>query len=235
LPVFNEPDISWVDWTVKGFTGIELWNGFSELKVRVKNKMSAYFFAFFPCFLPFSPPAKTIQVWDNLLNKGIKTVAIGGSDAHAIPYSAGFIKREIFPYAFHFRSINNHILLIEELTGIVSKDQDAILDALRKGLLFIANDMIKPSLGFRFYISNENKRIQMGGSQSFNHNLELNVMLPYSAECIVRRNGLIYKRSLRCKRMKMNICSPGIYRVECYKRFLGKRRGWIFSNPIYIE
>ena len=28
MPAFGETDISWVDWDVTGFTGIELWNGF---------------------------------------------------------------------------------------------------------------------------------------------------------------------------------------------------------------
>ena len=28
---------------------------------------------------------------------------------------------------------------------------------------------------------------------------------------------------------------PGVYRVEAYKRYLGKLRGWVFSNPIYIR
>ncbi|NTU74802.1 MAG: hypothetical protein HGA86_01615, partial [Anaerolineaceae bacterium] len=27
---------------------------------------------------------------------------------------------------------------------------------------------------------------------------------------------------------------PGVYRVEAYINFLGKRRGWIFSNPVYV-
>jgi hypothetical protein len=29
--------------------------------------------------------------------------------------------------------------------------------------------------------------------------------------------------------------SPGVYRVEAYIEFKGKRRGWIFSNPIYVK
>ncbi|MHB1120566.1 MAG: hypothetical protein ACYC11_10945, partial [Bellilinea sp.] len=28
---------------------------------------------------------------------------------------------------------------------------------------------------------------------------------------------------------------PGVYRVESYIRYLGKLRGWIFSNPIYLR
>src|SRR5690554_2424639 len=31
-PAFNEPDISWEAWDVHGYTGIEVWNGLSELK-----------------------------------------------------------------------------------------------------------------------------------------------------------------------------------------------------------
>jgi hypothetical protein len=27
---------------------------------------------------------------------------------------------------------------------------------------------------------------------------------------------------------------PGAYRVEAYLMYRGARRGWIFSNPIYI-
>jgi hypothetical protein len=29
-PAVGERDITWVDWSVNGVTGIELWNGFSE-------------------------------------------------------------------------------------------------------------------------------------------------------------------------------------------------------------
>ncbi len=32
-----------------------------------------------------------------------------------------------------------------------------------------------------------------------------------------------------------NATEPGVYRVEAYIRYKGRRRGWIFSNPIYIR
>jgi hypothetical protein len=28
---------------------------------------------------------------------------------------------------------------------------------------------------------------------------------------------------------------PGVYRVEVWRNFLGRKRGWIFSNPIYVR
>jgi hypothetical protein len=27
----------------------------------------------------------------------------------------------------------------------------------------------------------------------------------------------------------------GVYRIEAYRRHLGRRRAWIFSNPIYVR
>ncbi len=235
LPAFNETDISWEDWSVEGFTGIELWNGFSELKGRVKKKSAAYFYAFFPNFLPLSPPKRTLKIWDNLLNKGSKIVAIGGSDAHAIYFSAGPFKRVVFPYPYHFKTINNHILLKDQLTGTELKDRESILSALRKGNSFIANDLIRSSKGFRFYLCNRNSKIPMGESYRFENNLKLQVILPHSADCIILKNGTQYHRSSGKNDIEIDISSAGIYRVECYKQFLGRKRGWIFSNPIYIE
>ena len=39
---------------------------------------------------------------------------------------------------------------------------------------------------------------------------------------------------------KREICTyiatePGVYRVEAYRSYIGRRRGWIFSNPIYVR
>jgi len=235
LPAFNETDISWEDWTVNGFTGIELWNGFSELKVRVKKKSSAYFYALFPIFLPVSPPARTLLVWDNLLNKGSKIVAICGSDAHAMQYSVGPLKRLVFPYKYHFKTINNHLLLKEQLTGEAQKDSKSILDALRKGNSFIANDLIKSSKGFRFYLCSKNSKILMGESYRFQKNLRLQVILPHTADCIIFKNGSHYHQVIGKNNIEIEVSSPGIYRVECYKWFLGRKRGWVFSNPIYIK
>ena len=235
LPAFNETDISWEDWSVNGFTGIELWNGFSELKVRVKKKISAYFYAFFPNFLPLSPPARTLELWDNLLNRGSKIVAIGSSDAHAIHFSAGPFKRVVFPYHYHFKTINNHILLKHQLTGDAQKDSESILDALRKGNSFIANDLIKPAKGFRFNLCSRDSKIPMGESHRFENNLRFQVILPHSADCIIFRNGRQFHRVSGKDITEIEVSSPGIYRVECYKRFLGRKRGWVFSNPIYIE
>ncbi|MDO9545627.1 MAG: CehA/McbA family metallohydrolase [Pelolinea sp.] len=235
LPAFNEPDISWEDWSVSGYTGIELWNGFSDLKVRAKNKLATYFYAFFPKFLPLSPPQKTFAIWENLLTNGMKTVAIGGSDAHAINFSVGPLNRLVFPYKYHFSSINNHILLEKELIENVIQDKNSILNALKRGTSFIANDLIFPSKGFKFFIEDDMTKIQMGESHPYTNGMTLTIILPIRSDCRIMKNGTLFRKFSGEREIKMNINSSGIYRVECYKHFLGRKRGWIFSNPIYLE
>lgn len=86
---FKEVDISWVDWSVRNYTGIELWNALSELKTVVPTKLHGAFYAFFPAFVANYPIPSTLAKWDELLSSGERVVAIGGSDAHALHFKYG--------------------------------------------------------------------------------------------------------------------------------------------------
>src|SRR5215510_11065437 len=67
---FHEDDISWEAWNVQNYTGIELWNGLSELKTVVPTKLHGLFYAFFPQFIGHQPIPETIMRWDELLSHG---------------------------------------------------------------------------------------------------------------------------------------------------------------------
>ena len=149
-PAFHETDISWEAWDVQGYTGIELWNGLSELKTVVPTKLHAAFHAFFPQFIGHQPIPETIQRWDELLSTGKRIVAIGGSDAHAMHMSMGLIHRVIFPYNFHFKTINTHIFIPEPLTGEVTTDKKMIYEALANGHCFVGYDLPASTRGFTF-------------------------------------------------------------------------------------
>src|SRR5512134_2272003 len=69
-PVFNETSISWEAWDVHGYTGIELWNGLSEIKTVLHSKLHGVFYAFFPQFIAHYPQPETLQCWDELLVSG---------------------------------------------------------------------------------------------------------------------------------------------------------------------
>ena len=50
----------------------------------------------------------------------------------------------------------------------------------------------------------------------------------------IDQNGKCIK-SLHGDTITFTMDEPGVYRVEAYKQYLGRRQGWVFSNPIYIR
>jgi len=232
---FNETDISWEDWSVQNYTGIELWNALSELKTVVPTKLHGVFYALFPIFVASQPITNTLAKWDELLATGNKVVAIGGSDAHALDMHLGPIHRTIFPYEFHFRTVNTHALLSEPLSGDVASDKSLIYKSLAAGHCFVGYDMPAPTNGFRFSAQGRESSAVMGDEISAKGGVTLQAKLPSHAEVRLLKDGQViqtWKNQLACTHITTE---PGVYRIEAYRNYLGKRRGWIYSNPIYVR
>lgn len=234
-PLFDQSDISWVDWSVRGFTGIELWNGFSEFKRYLDNKLSAVFYAFQPDRVPQDPFPEAISRWDQLTNAGDRVVAVGGSDAHALDASLGPLQRTLFPYRTHFQSINTHLITPDPLSGDYDSDREIIFTALRSGHAFIGNDLPAPTRGFRFYATGTNQKAVMGDEISPERGLTLQIKLPHRARCRLIKNGKPLKEWQNRTVCAHSTTERGVYRVEAYREFKGKQRGWIYSNPIYVR
>jgi hypothetical protein len=234
-PKFNQADFSWDKWDVKGFTGIEIWNGFSEFKTRLKNQAAALWYAFLPSRIARGPIPETLQIWDQLTVNGSKVVAVGGSDAHAMHASLGPIKRIVFPYLYHFQAVNTHLLLEQKLSGDLEQDKKSIYSALRNGHAFIGYDLPHSSRGFRFSAAGSGGHAIMGDDIKLENGITLQITLPTSAECILMRDGQPLKKWKNRTACSYTVSQPGVYRVESYLPYLGRRRGWIFSNPIYIR
>jgi hypothetical protein len=234
-PAFHEPDISWVDWGVQGYHGIELWNGMSEFKSLLKSKLHALFYSLNPRRIAHGPFPETIRRWDELLSSGRRVAAVGGSDAHALPGKLGPLHRTLFPYEFHFKSINTHILTPEPLNGDLIEDRQMILEALSRGRSFIGYDLPASTQGFRFTAQGMDSSANMGEEITSKFGVTLQIRLPRPAECHLLKNGKIVKSWQKRENCTYITKDPGIYRVEVYVDYLGKRRGWIFSNPIYIR
>jgi len=232
---FNETDISWEDWSVQNYTGIELWNALSELKTIVPTKLHGAFYAFFPALVAHQPIPATLAKWDELLATGKKVVAIGGSDAHALHMSMGFLHRVIFPYEFHFRTVNTHALLSEPLSGDAARDRSLIYDAFATGHCFVGYDLPAPTRGFRFTAQGRDGAVTMGDEIPSKFGVTLQAKLPSPAEIRLLKDGQViqtWKNKDACTHIT---AEPGVYRIEAYRRYLGKRRGWIYSNPIYVR
>jgi hypothetical protein len=234
MPMVGESDLSWVDWNIHGFTGLELWNNLSELKIRVGKAWQLALYALLPQFMALEPPAQIRAIWDDFLANGQRVVALGGVDAHTLPQHFGPIQINVFPYRYHFRTIRNHVLLESELSGNAQEDERAIMQALREGHAFISNDMVHSANGFRFCLDTGEKQVEMGGSSVFRGGLALAADIPAAAECRLLCNGKIIDRAHIHGRHRWPVAQPGVYRLECYRRFLGRKRGWIFSNAIAV-
>jgi len=234
-PLFKETDISWVDWSVQNYTGIELWNALSELKTVVPTKLQAIFYALFPSFVASQPIPATLARWDELLSNGSRVVAIGGSDAHALHMKMGLLSRVIFPYEFHFRTVNTHVFTSEALSGDANKDRKLIYDALAEGHCFVGYDLSAPTKNFRFTAQGKDASVSMGDEIPAKGGVTLQAKLPSMAEIRLLKDGQVIQTWKNKNSCMHTTTEPGVYRVEAYRTYLGRLRGWIYSNPIYVR
>lgn len=231
----KEADISWVDWEVQGYTGIELWNSLSELKVRGKTILHILFYVFFPQFLNYQPPLEHLNKWDELLSTGKKVVAVGGADAHALDVHAGPLHRSIYPYEFHFRGITTHLICPSPLSGEIEADKKMIYSALAAGKCFVGYDLPASTRGFNFTAQGREGTAGMGDEIAAGSGITFNIKLPEVTECRLIKDGKLLKIWNNREICTHITGEPGVYRVEVYRQYLGLRRGWIFSNPIYVR
>lgn len=234
-PKFHQDDLSWVSWDVNGFTGVELWNAMTEFKSLLTGYLPAIRYSFDFEKVAHGPFPKTLKKWDELLSQGKPVVAVGGSDAHQMPASLGPIKRTLFPYEQHYRAVNTHLLIEKPLTGNVKTDKNMIYQALAAGHAFIGYDLPASTKGFNFTAHADDKDIIMGDTAVKPRSATVQIKIPEAAECHLLKDGEIIKSSRKRETIIYKITEPGVYRVEVYRQFKGKRRGWIFSNPIYIR
>jgi hypothetical protein len=234
-PSVHEADISWEAWEARGFTGLELWNGFSEFKPRIRSMLHAVYYAYFPKRIAQGPLPEALRRWDALLSAGHKVVAVGGSDAHSHHLSLGPLRRTVFPYEFHFRAINTHVLVPRPLGTDAAADANMILDALRRGHCFVGYDLPAPTRGFHFTAHGIEGTAEMGDEVMSQGGVTLQIHMPRRSECALLKAGKPIRTWHNHELCTYITSEPGVYRVEVYIHYLGRRRGWIYSNPVYVR
>jgi hypothetical protein len=235
LPAFHQTDITWEDWYVDGYTGLELWNGFSEIKDVIHNYLDGLFYTLFPQYIASFPQRATLKKWDELLSEGARVVAVGGSDSHSMNFHLGPIRRKVLPYAYHFRCVNTHILTPKALSGDFIPDRRMVVDAFRRGNAFVGYDLPASTRGFRFIAQGKDASANMGDEIPLKTGVTLQIRLPMRTRCILYKDGQRLKGWADNDVITWVVNQPGVYRVEAFIHFLGKWRGWIYSNPIYVR
>ncbi|MGA8265146.1 MAG: CehA/McbA family metallohydrolase [Ignavibacteriaceae bacterium] len=231
----EHPPYPWVDWSIKDFDGIEIWNHMSEWMENLteENKYQAFLH---PLRSIDAPPSETLKVWDEL-NQKRKVVGIGGVDAHAHKYNLlGFLEVEIFPYKVLFKSIRTHILTNEEIVkgdneAAIEKAKKNIYNSLSSGHCFVANDYHGDSKGFRFFAEASGKYYQMGEAISGESKVKFNVMLPVPKATVkLIKNGFTIDE-VETDQAQFIVTEKGAYRVEVFLN----NKSWIYSNHIRIK
>ena len=226
--------IPWTEWDVTGYSGLEVWNYMSEFKALARNRLAAVLYAYFPALGIAGPFRATLRRWDELLSQGERVAVVGGADAHGNAYSLGPLRRTIFPYKHLFRCVNTHVLTSQPLNGTLEHDKRLIYDALRNGNAWVGYDLIGPTTGFRFHARSINNEATIGGELIRAGATKFEVQVPHKAEIRLVLNGRVVARA-KGRELRFTTAEPGAYRVEVYRSYRLGRRGWIFSNPIYVR
>jgi hypothetical protein len=225
----------WSDLSVTGFTGIEIWNFSSRWKERVKTILHGLFHLCFKVQALRGPSRETLNYWDQLCQKR-RVVAVGGSDAHGTVYKLWFIRATFLSYGFLLNSINIHIFLKKRFHKDINTAKVDIYEAMKEGRLFIANDRLAPSRGFKYcFLSDDGSDLLMGEEDKFRSKGNLLIELPSKGEIRVIRNGeTVYKK--RGMEAVYRVKEKGVYRVEVYRYVsVFGWRPWIFTNPVYLR
>ncbi|MBP7654621.1 hypothetical protein KA977_14455 [Candidatus Dependentiae bacterium] len=226
--LFLFKDVSWKNWDVEGFTGIELWSYMLEWTSQI-NLTNFILYMLFPHWVVNEPDEDLTYKWDQI-NKTRKCVCIGGVDAHVkkiIPY--GFNK--VFRYDFLFNTIRTNIFTKIPMTDSIETNKNIIYDAIRNGNSFISNYEISDSRGFRFFAVS-NKTIYSVGDTIIYENQQIVFSIVTSVKCEINlfRNGEIIARIIDTE-LDYMVNQKGNYRVETVLA----RRKWIITNNIYVK
>lgn len=219
--------LRWLDWNVRGFDGIEIWNFTSDWIDNYDKKLNLYNLMIKNQLLT-GPTDKVLRWWDEVNNEnGEITSAVGGLDTHA--FNVGPLV--IFPYYDSFNTITNYLLLREKLSTDFEKAKKQIFKALKAGNNMIVNRIWNNSHDdFIFSVKTKTHEVLPGEKVSINQAKKLVVKLPQRARIRLINNGNLVTQK-HTNELDLHELAPGKYRFEAYF----KNRPWVFSNPIICE
>ncbi|GAB4572369.1 MAG: CehA/McbA family metallohydrolase [Anaerolineae bacterium] len=235
VPWAREGCYSWETWEIEGFTGLELWNYMSSIKDLMPDPAHGIPALLDPDRAMIGPNPDVVRIWDDLLAQGKRVVAFGNADAHSSTYRMGPIKKVIYPYEHLFRCVNTHLLVSRLLTGDPAVDGPMIYGALGRGHAFVGYGRPGDPRGFRFEARQGDRQVGiMGDALPLADCDSLHVSAPLEAELRIIYGGQVVARGTG-RSLSVTPSAPGAYRAEAWRYYRGKRRGWVFSNPIYLQ
>jgi hypothetical protein len=224
------PPYPWTRWDVSRFDGIELWNQMSDWLENLKSWL--YFMRlFYPRRFLVEIQRELLEKWDSL-NRERFVGGIGGVDAHTMKVRIGLFRRTIFPIKVELKGIRTHLYIEQPLPKTDTAAAKSILmETLKKGNGFISNYRRDDARGTKIYIEDSTGGCFAPGMRANDLKLPACIRTELTDSACIRlvRNGR-YEASREGTSAAFDITSPGLYRVEVYK----KKFAWIYSNPFPV-
>jgi hypothetical protein len=231
-------DLRFSGWSLPGAWGLELVNGDSEWRragPRLLLTAALYGvnhrYAYLRSMRSVSPADATLARWDAVVAER-DAPGLAGADAHSrIPVTKERALR-VPSYESLFTLQRNYVLLDGPLTGQFDVDRGAVLEALRRGRLYVGLDALAPADEFSFVAKGGGGMGTMGDTVPPLPDLRLKAggRMPHRARVALLRDG---RRVAEAEGpLEIAAPGPGVYRVEV--QVPGWNFPWILSNPIYI-
>jgi hypothetical protein len=213
----------WEHWDLRGFTGMEIYNAKED--VLDEGTLHVAYWTFltgleFQLIRWIDRPSRNLDLWDRLLAQGRPVVGIGSPNAHGLKRFG----MRLGSYQTLFKLVRNHLLVRGEVT------EEAIYDALEKGRLFVAHDILADARGFSFAaVVGEEVRGVMGEQVRWEPGLQLHALLPSLGEMVLYLDGRPVAKEWG-EGARFDVKGKGIYRLEVSRT----GRPWIYTNPVYV-
>ena len=230
--LFHVKHYPWTDWRAGGYTGLGIWDFMTDWQGSLSGHLRAILSYVFPAFSLRGPSPKTLARWDRLTQER-RVVGIGELDNHDSPKQLWGITLSVFPFRRAFGLIRTHVLTEGPFSGNSGEDIAALLNALKKGRAYASLDHFRPATGFSLILTEKGRSATMGDEFPLECSAELVVRVPYRARIRLIRNGTLFHEKTGTA-LSLAIGEPGVYRAEAELTVLGRRRPWIFSNPVYV-
>jgi len=234
-PLSPRADLAFTGWDLPGSWGLELLNGDTEWR-RAGARLGWTFVLYrlnarYALLQSLSPADAALARWDELLARR-DVVGIAAADAHSrVPLTR---KRSLrWPsYESLFGLAQDVLLLDRPLSGSASEDIAVVLDALRRGRLYLGLTGVAPADGFSFVAEGGGERYTMGETAPLDSGLVLKAggRMPRGAEIVLKRDGQVLARA--AEKIEAPVAGSGVYRVEV--RVPGGPVPWVITNPIYV-
>ncbi|MBD3390477.1 MAG: histidinol-phosphatase [Chitinivibrionales bacterium] len=224
------PPFPWTEWDVTGYDGIEIWNQMSEW-VENLRRWTSYVRVLYPRRFLSSIRPELCAKWDEL-NRERFVAGLGGVDAHTFKFKAGPFRIRIFPIKVELKGVRTHLYL----TTPLPRDnwpaaERQFLDALRDGRGYVSNYRRGDASGTSIFLETQDGSAVLPGRAGsvVLPPARIHVRVPQPAEIRLVCNGELLDCA-KGERTEFAVDSPGVYRVEVFRR----ARAWVYSNPFPV-